>query len=67
MAWRIHELYSPWDHKESETTEQLSLKVDTKVNQKGTMVRANVSEKAPIMECLPPGKSSCKSLSIPFT
>ena len=47
MAWRIHELYSPWDHKESETTEQLSLKVDTKVNQKGTKVRANVSGKGP--------------------
>ena len=47
VAWRIHELYSPWDHKESETTEQLSLKVDTKVNQKGTKVRANVSGKGP--------------------
>jgi len=25
LAWRIHRLYSPWGHKESDTTEQLSL------------------------------------------
>ena len=25
LAWRIHGLYSPWGHKELDTTEQLSL------------------------------------------
>ena len=43
----FHELYSPWDHKESKTIEQVSLKVDTKVNQKGMKVRANVSGRGP--------------------
>ena len=25
LAWRVHGLYSPWGHKESDTTEQLSV------------------------------------------
>ena len=31
LAWRIHELYSPWGHKESDTTEQLSLHFTLKI------------------------------------
>ena len=29
LAWRIHGLYSPCGHKESDTTEQLSLHIAT--------------------------------------
>ena len=27
LAWRIHGLYSPWAHKESDTTERISLSI----------------------------------------
>ena len=30
LAWRIHGLYSPWGHKESDTTERLSLSLSVK-------------------------------------
>ena len=30
LAWRIHGLYSPWDHKESDTTKRLSLSLSVK-------------------------------------
>ena len=31
LAWRIHELYSPWGHKESDMTEQLLLHFTLKI------------------------------------
>ena len=32
LAWRIHGRYSPWSHKESDTTEQLSLSLIQKTD-----------------------------------
>ena len=48
LAWRIHGLYPPWGHKESDTTEWLSLNL---VSEKSTTILRNSSTSTHEWEC----------------